>query len=111
MLAVDLEGLEGKPVMFLFVVPAEGRAFDDRLSASIKQRISDDLSRRHVPDFVVPVKSVPKTLNGKRMEVPVKRIFEGGEIEGTLNPGSMADPKSIDEYVELARRYRRDGKL
>ncbi|HYB45127.1 MAG TPA: acetoacetate--CoA ligase [Nitrososphaerales archaeon] len=110
-LAVDLEGLGGKPVMFLFVSPEPGTAVNGQLAARIKQKISDDLSRRHVPDFVVWVRGVPRTLNGKRMEVPVKRIFEGAEVDGTLNRGAMADPASIDEYVELARRYRRDGKL
>ena len=110
-LAVDLEGLEGKPVMFLFVVPAPGTTFDEGLSARIRQKISEDLSRRHVPDFVVPVRSVPRTLNGKKMEVPVKRIFEGRELDATLSRGSVADPASVEEYVELAKRYRRDGKL
>jgi acetoacetyl-CoA synthetase len=110
-LAVDLEGLEGKPVMFLFVVPVAGTPVDEELAERIRQKISDDLSRRHVPDFVIQVRSVPRTLNGKRMEVPVKRIFEGAEVDRALNRGSMADPASIEEYVELARKYRRDGKL
>ncbi|MDG6901733.1 MAG: acetoacetate--CoA ligase [Nitrososphaerota archaeon] len=110
-LAVDLEGLEGRPVMFLFVATTPGVTFSGELSGRIRQKIAGDVSKRHVPDFVVHVRSVPRTLSGKRMEVPVKRIFEGGEVDRALNRGSMADPASVDEYVELAKRYRRDGKL
>jgi acetoacetyl-CoA synthetase len=88
-----------------------GTPLDEGLAGRIKQKISDDLSRRHVPDFVVQVRSIPRTLNGKRMEVPVKRIFEGGEVDAALHRGSMADPSSIEEYVELAKKYRKDGKL
>ncbi|MDV3244015.1 MAG: acetoacetate--CoA ligase [Nitrososphaerales archaeon] len=109
-LAVDLEGLGGKPVMLLFVVPARGRRLDEELSARIREKVMRDLSPRHVPDMVVQVRSVPRTLNGKKLEVPVRRIFAGGR-EGTLNRDSLADPESIREYVELAERFRRDGKL
>ena len=110
-LAVDLEGLEGKPLMFLFVVPSQGTEFDDALAAKIKRTIAADLSRRHVPDFVVRVGGVPRTLNGKKLEIPVRRILAGGDVDAALNRDSLANPGSVDEFAELAKRFRRDGKL
>ncbi len=110
-LAVDLEGLGGKPVMLLFVVPKQGAMLDKELSERIKDKLRRDLSPRHVPDYVVPVASVPRTLNGKKLEVPVRRIFAGGRAEEVLNRDSLSDPTSVDEYIALAVRFRRDGKL
>ncbi|MDV3292688.1 MAG: acetoacetate--CoA ligase [Nitrososphaerales archaeon] len=110
-LALDLEGLGGRSVMLLFVVPEKGVSLDQELSERIKDTLRRDLSPRHVPDLVVQVRSVPRTLNGKKLEVPVRRIFAGGKPEEVLNRDSLSDPASVDEYVVLAERFRRDGKL
>jgi acetoacetyl-CoA synthetase len=110
-LAIDMEGLHGKPFMILFVVPAAGVALDDTLKERIKERVKSDLSKRYVPDMIVEVSSVPRTLSGKKLEVPVKRVFTGVDPSRAFNVGSLSNPASMDQMVEMARRMRREGKL
>jgi len=110
-LAVDTEGRAGESVMFLFVVPDRRGALGKDLEGKIKEKLRQDLSPRYVPDYVVRVAAVPRTLNGKKLEVPVKRIFAGMKPEAALSRDSLANPESVDEYVGLAGRFRRDGKL
>jgi acetoacetyl-CoA synthetase len=89
--------------MILFVVLAPGVALDEELSARIKQRIRTDCSPRHVPDEIVQIAQVPRTLSGKVLEVPVKRILMGVPPAQAASAGSLADPHSLDFFVELAR--------
>jgi len=103
-MAIDLgrTGEEGK--MILFVVPTEGRTLDPALVEKIRVKIRKDLSPRHVPDELIEAPSIPKTLNGKKLEVPVKKLFMGGDATVVLSRDSLADPSSIEFYAELARR-------
>jgi acetoacetyl-CoA synthetase len=101
-LVIDLEGLGGQPYMPLFVVLREGVTLDDALKARIKQKIRTTLSPRHVPDDIFAVPEVPRTLNGKKMEVPVKKLFMGIPLERAASPDSMSNPHSIDYFVRLA---------
>lgn len=104
-MAIDLGGgeeEEGK--MILFVVPAPGRTVDAGLVSKIGAKIRSDLSPRYVPDEVIQVPSVPKTLNGKKLEVPIKKIMMGGDPSSALNRDSVADPGSVDFFAELARK-------
>jgi acetoacetyl-CoA synthetase len=112
-LAVHLEDPEGGPgELMLFVVPAgdldaAGRA---GLVESIRGSLRAELSPRHVPDLIEMVPSVPRTLSGKKLEVPVKRILAGAEVEAAVAMGSVADPASLDPFVDLAARRRsREG--
>ena len=102
-LIVDIPrpGTEGW--MPLFVVLREGASLDDELLGTIRRRIRQDCSPRHVPDVVYAIADVPRTLSGKVLEVPVKRILMGQAADGVVSRGSLANPESLDYFRELAR--------
>jgi acetoacetyl-CoA synthetase len=101
-LVVDVprEGTDGW--MPLFVVLREGAALDDELVARLKQRIRDDCSPRHVPNEIHQIAEVPRTLSGKALEVPVKRILMGDPADKAASRESLANPGALDYFVELA---------
>jgi acetoacetyl-CoA synthetase len=103
-LVVDLEGLGREAYMPLFVVLAPGIQLDDALTQRIKGKIRALLSPRHVPDEVIAIADVPRTLSGKKMELPVKKILLGAPPEQAANPDSMSNPQSLRFFVELAAR-------
>ncbi|MBW1682117.1 MAG: acetoacetate--CoA ligase [Deltaproteobacteria bacterium] len=92
--------------MPLFVVLKEGVQLDDALKKKINTRIRETLSPRHVPDDVFAIPDVPRTLNGKKLEVPVKKILSGIPVEKAVNIDSMENPGSIDYFVEMARKLK-----
>ncbi|ADU52089.1 acetoacetyl-CoA synthase [Thermaerobacter marianensis DSM 12885] len=105
-LVVDLE-LPGRgPYMPLFVVLREGVELDDALRERIRRRIRESLSPRHVPDEIVAVPEVPRTLNGKKLEVPIKKILMGAPREKAVNPDSMSNPGSLAFFEGFAQRLR-----
>src|SRR5207249_4783848 len=71
-LAVDLEGLEGRSYLPLFVVLSRGARLDEALKKKIRQKISEEISPRCVPDEIFAVPEIPRTLSGKKLEVPIK---------------------------------------
>ena len=101
-LVVDLprEGTQG--YMPLFVVLRDGVSLDDELVARLRARIREDCSPRHVPDEVRAVPAVPRTLSGKVLEVPVKRILSGEPADRALSRDSLADPDALRPFEELA---------
>ncbi len=89
--------------MVLFVVLARGqRARRGARRKQIKRRIREDCSPRHVPNEVRQIAEVPRTLSGKVLEVPVKRILMGAAVEQAASVDSLANPRSLDYFVELA---------
>ena len=92
--------------MILFVVLTEGIELDDALAAEIKRRIREDCSPRHVPNEVRQVAQVPRTLSGKVLEVPVKRILMGEDADKAASRDSLQNPKALDFFVEYARTQR-----
>ena len=102
-LVVDVpRGGSGELWMPLFVVLEPGVKLDERLTALIKQRIREDCSPRHVPNDVLQIEEVPRTLSGKVLEVPVKRILMGAPPDQAASVDSLANPRSLDYFVELA---------
>jgi len=101
-LVVDIPrpGTEGW--MPLFVVLREGVELDDDLRREIARRVREHCSPRHVPDEVFPIAEVPRTLSGKVLEVPVKRILMGTPPEKAASRDSLANPAALDWFVELA---------
>ncbi|MGE4338392.1 MAG: acetoacetate--CoA ligase [Pigmentiphaga sp.] len=98
-LVVDLEYL-GKPsFMPLFVVLAEGITLTDDLKARIKNQIKTQASARHVPNEVYQVAEIPRTLTGKKMELPVRKILLGSDPAKVASPDAMGNPGSIDYFV------------
>jgi acetoacetyl-CoA synthetase len=91
--------------MAMFVVLREGVALDDDLTAQIKRRIREDCSPRHVPNEIRQIEQVPRTLSGKVLEVPVKRILMGVPPEQAASVDSLADPRSLEYFVELAKTF------
>jgi acetoacetyl-CoA synthetase len=88
--------------MEMFVVLRDGVTLDDELAAQIKRRIREDCSPRHVPNEIRQIAEVPRTLSGKVLEVPVKRILMGMAPERAASVESLANPHSLDYFVELA---------
>ena len=103
-LVIDLEYLGRESYMPLFVVLRPGAVLDDQLKEQIKQRIRKDLSGRHVPNDVFAIPEVPRTLNGKKLEVPIKRLLLGQELDKVVNRDSMQNPGSLAWFVEFARQ-------
>ena len=103
-LVVDIPrpGTEGW--MPLFVVLEQGVELNERLTGQIKRQIRERCSPRHVPDAVFQVREVPRTLSGKVLEVPVKRILTGTPTEQAASRDSLANPESLDYFVDLAGR-------
>jgi acetoacetyl-CoA synthetase len=97
-LVVDADGY-----MPLFVVLAEGTGLDDELRHEIARRIRADCSPRHVPNEVHVVPAIPRTLSGKILEVPVKRILLGADPAKVVSRDSLANPQALDWFVEFAR--------
>lgn len=98
---VPKPGTEG--FMPLFVVLREGAELDEELVRRIARRVREDCSPRHVPDVVEVVAQIPRTLSGKVLEVPVKRILMGQPPEQAASRDSLADPASLDYFVAYAR--------
>ncbi len=100
---IELEG--GEYYMPLFVVTENTGDFE-----KVKKRIVDSLkvalSPRHVPDEIIRVAQIPRTINGKKMEVPLKKLLMGIPAERAMNLGSMANPESLKEFSEIAKRIR-----
>ena len=103
-LVVDVPrpGTEGW--MPLFVVLRAGAVLDDALVGAIRRRIREDCSPRHVPDEIVAIPEVPRTLSGKVLEVPVKRILMGVPVEQAASRESLANPAALDFFVAMGGR-------
>jgi acetoacetyl-CoA synthetase len=103
-LVLGVERPDGGYFMPLFVVPAHGSALDDGLRRRIVTAIRRQLSPRHVPDVIVPVPAVPRTLTGKKLEVPVKRILQGARADEVSSEGSVTHPEMLDWFADFAVR-------
>ncbi len=103
-LVVDLEYLGRESWMPCFVVLREGAALDGELAASIKQAIRTKLSARHAPNEIVAVEEIPRTLTGKKMELPIKKLLLGMPLDKAANPDAMANPHSLDYFQAFAHQ-------
>lgn len=104
-LVVHLEDPEGGPgELLLFVQPVPGRDLDDMLKQRIGTVLRESLSPRHVPDQMVEVALVPRTLSGKKLEIPVKRILLGTPASEAAAKGALTDPDALEPFEALARQ-------
>ena len=99
---VPVEGADAW--MPLFVVLREGASLDDDIVAEIRKRVREDCSPRHVPSDVIQVAQVPRTLSGKVLELPVKRILMGTPPEQAAARDWLANPDALDAFAALASR-------
>jgi acetoacetyl-CoA synthetase len=90
--------------LILFVAAAPGTAIDDEVLAGIRADLRTELSPRHVPDRIVVMPAIPRTLSGKRLEVPVKRILTGTPVDRAASPGALANPSSLQPFADWARQ-------
>jgi acetoacetyl-CoA synthetase len=90
-------------LMTLFVVLRDGVELDGALQAEIRRRIREDCSPRHVPDEILVAPEIPRTLSGKILEVPVKRLLMGAPADEVASRDSLANPESLDWFTRLSR--------
>ncbi|GAC1563544.1 MAG: acetoacetate--CoA ligase [Ktedonobacteraceae bacterium] len=102
-LIVGVELAGGKYYMPLFVVLREGVALDDSLKARIKEQLRRHVSPHHVPDEILQIQEVPRTLSGKKLEVPVKKLFLGMPVEKAVSVDAMANPQAIQYFIDMAK--------
>ncbi len=103
-LVVHLEDAEGGAgELLLFVVLRDGTELDDELRARIGTTLRHELSPRHVPDTVEAVPAIPRTLTGKKLELPVKRMLRGADQRRVASREALADPTAIDAFVAFAQ--------
>lgn len=102
-LVIDLEFLGRESFMPLFVVPANGVKLDDALKDQINAAIRAQVSARFIPNEIVEISQVPRTLSGKKLEVPIKKLLLGGDPAKVVNRDSMANPESFDFFVAYAK--------
>ena len=104
-LVVHLEGDDpDRPMgdLLLFVALIPGAELDDDLRTAISRALRSELSPRHVPDAILAVPAVPRTLSGKKLEVPVKRILGGAAADTVASRSSLAEPTALDWFEAFA---------
>jgi acetoacetyl-CoA synthetase len=101
-LVVDTSTADGEGDLLLFVVLTD-TSDHEAIEHKLKRLIRNELTPRHVPGSIVSVPAVPRTLNGKKCEVPVKRILAGASIESAVSRDALADPDGFDKFLQTAR--------
>ncbi len=101
-LVVDLEYLGRNSFLALFVVLKSNAALNETLKETIKSEIKLKVSPRFVPNEIYEVTEIPKTFSGKKLEVPIRKILLGQPVEKVVNRGSVANPDSINYFIELS---------
>jgi len=105
-LVVGVELPHGRYYMPLFVVLREDVELDDALKAKIKAKLRTTISPHHVPDEILTIPAVPRTLSGKKVEVPIKKLLMGTPVEKAVSADAMSNPQSIQYFVEVAQKLR-----
>ncbi|TFV59971.1 acetoacetate--CoA ligase [Mycobacterium sp. PS03-16] len=102
-LVIGVEKPDGGYWMPLFVTLADGAELTDELIDAIKQTIRTDVSPRHVPDEIIAAPGIPHTRTGKKLEVPIKKLFQGGDAAKVVERSAVDDPALLDWYVTQRR--------
>lgn len=103
-LIVDVPAADGDSRTPLFVVMKEGDALTDEVKQTIKKQIRSECSPRHVPTGIYEVPELPTTLNGKKLEIPVKKILMGKPVESVVNKCSLSNEAALDPFVTFAEK-------
>src|SRR5690625_833096 len=102
-LIVDIPIVDGESIAPLFVTIKEGATLTDETKQEITQQIRNYCSPRHAPTHIYKVNDLPKTLNGKKLEIPIKRILMGEEVSDVVNIDSLANPEAVNYFIEFAK--------
>ncbi|WP_139810168.1 acetoacetate--CoA ligase [Sphingomonas azotifigens] len=105
---IDVEDAEGDSQLLLFVVPAANQPVDTRMEAAIAAAIRTSLSPRFVPDLLIAAPGIPRTLSGKKQELPIKRLFAGWAAAKVVHADATATPELLSWYIEQAQRWQRE---
>jgi len=104
-LVIDLEDGQGDSKLLMFVVPAEGRQLDADLESVLVSAIRSALSPRFIPDYFIRAPGIPRTLSGKKQELPIKRLFQGWPLAKVINLDSIANPEVIPWFTARAKAW------
>jgi acetoacetyl-CoA synthetase len=107
-LVVDTGTLGQEGRLILYVVVADGHELGDQLTGQIRSLLRAELSPRHVPDEIVQVPGIPRTLSGKKLEVPVRKILLGTPVADAADPDALANPEVL-EYFAVSGRDQETG--
>jgi acetoacetyl-CoA synthetase len=94
----------------MFVVPSEGKAVDGDTRGAIAAAIRTSLSPRFVPDRLIAAPGIPRTLSGKKQELPIKRLFAGWPAAKVINADASATPEVLPWYIDQAQAWQRDAR-
>lgn len=103
-LVVDIPITSEQSYMPLFVVIKEDAELTDKVKTKINKSIRENCSPRHIPNEILQVEELPKTLNGKKLEVPIKKILMGTPADKAVNLGSLLNPQSIQYFIEFQKK-------
>jgi acetoacetyl-CoA synthetase len=106
-LVVDLEYLGRESYMPLFVVLRNGLVLDDALTTRLREAIKTALTPRHVPNEILQVSAIPRTLSGKKMELPVKKLLMGTPPEQVFKLDAMANADCVAWFVDFAAQHQK----
>ncbi len=104
-LVIDIEDGQGDSKLLMFVVPSGGRALDTDMEAAMSSAIRHALSPRFVPDQFIGAPGIPRTLSGKKQELPIKRLFQGWPIAKVVNLDAIANPEIMPWYTAQAKNW------
>jgi acetoacetyl-CoA synthetase len=104
-LVIDIEDGQGDSKLLMFVVPVEGSQWDAELQSTLASAIRKALSPRFIPDYFICAPGIPRTLSGKKQELPVKRLFQGWPIAKVFNLDAIANPEVIPWYAARAKAW------
>ncbi len=107
---IDLEDTQGGSKLVMFVVPSEGKAVDGDTRGAIAAAIRTSLSPRFVPDQLIAAPGIPRTLSGKKQELPIKRLFAGWPAARVINADASATPDVLPWYIDQAQAWQRDAR-
>jgi len=103
-LVIGLERSGGNYYLPLFVVVAPGIVLNEELQERIRRQLRTHLTPHHVPDDIIAIPQVPRTLSGKKLEVPVKKLFLGTPLAKAVSVGALGNPQALDFFVEFAQK-------
>src|SRR5690625_1241460 len=104
-LIVDIPDGKGDSTVPLFVVMEDGYTLTEDVKQTIRKQIREQCSPRHTPTVIYPVTALPETLNGKKVEIPVKRILMGEPADHVVNRDSLANPQALDYFIKRSTKH------
>lgn len=104
-MVIDLEDGSGDSRLIMFIVTSTGSNLDDALITKLSKSIRSHLSPRFIPDHYIAAPAIPRTLSGKKQELPIKRLFLGWPVEKVIDPNLTDNPQVLDWYVEQSELW------